>query len=369
MRIDTSMEFNYDRTARLIREVVSSIDLDLSGLTVYTEAATGGYGATAAIAVAGDADSVYAITKDSSYGSASEATSHTERLAGLVGENRRIEFTTERRRTHLHDADIVTNTGFVRPINARIVGWLSSDTAVPLMYEPWEFRDSDMDIEALWAAGVPVLGTDESDPRVSTQRYLRALSARLVLECGTEIYNGQFVVLGDGLMAQSAAEGLGALGGSVERLSPTRADAGDALVTLGEDVLDDLDALVVVDHETDRLLVGDSGMVDPRKLADKTCGVTVVHICGPIATNDLDESGIRYIPERPAPAGTMSYTTGYLGPRPVVDLHAAGLSVGADLVREQRTGADFREATERVAASPLAKDFDPEFKRQHGYFD
>ena len=364
------MEFNYPRTARLIEEAVASLDLDLAGLSVYTEAATGGFAATAATAIAAGADTVYALATDSSYGTATEAQDHTERLTNRVGDGGRLVFRNRKRRTDVVVADIVTNTGFVRPIDEQMVDWLSGESAIPLMYEPWEFRAADMDIDALWAKGIPVLGTDESDDRVATQRYLRALAVKVALECDLEVQRGSFLVIGDGRMAAYAARGLDALGGSVTRIAPEELEDGDDVVGwLSDDVLERLDAVFVVDHETDRTLIGTGGLIEPATLARRAPGVVVAHICGPIAADELDAAEIRYVPSTPAPAGTMSYTTGYLGPRPIVELHAAGLRVGADLVRERRAGADWRTATKTVSETPLALDFDDPFKQEHGFYD
>lgn len=362
-------EFNYSRTARLITEAIDAFDLDLTEMSIYTEAATGGFAATAAIAVAAGAETVYALAESSPYGSAAEARAHTKQLAKHVSDEQNLVFPEQKRQRDFAAADIVTNTGFVRPIDDHVVEWLDSNVSVPLMYEPWEFRTDDMDIDELWDSGIPVLGTDESDSRVATQRYLQSLAAKISFECNLEIYQGTFIIVGDGRMARHAA-GLEALGATVVRISPNEIEQGSSVLdSIDPELIERLDALVVVDHDTNRLLVGEGGVVDTRELSRLTRGATVIHICGSISTSDLDAAGIQYVPEDPAPSKTMSYNTGYLGPRPVVDLHAAGLRVGADLVQEQRAGADFQAAMERIAETPLGMDFDEEFKHAHGFYE
>lgn len=364
------MDFNYPRTARLINESISELGLDLSGLSVYTEAATGGFAVTAATAIAAGADTVYALARDSPYGTAVEARSHTERLTSYVGDEDRLALPDQKHQKHVETADIITNTGFVRPIDDEMIDWIPTDSSVTLMYEPWEFRSDDIDIDQLWAKGIPVLGIDESDDRVATQRYLRSLAIKVAFECDLEIHRGTFVIVGNGRMAKHAADGLEALDASVTRIIPSDFEEGeDALVRLSDDVLEQLDAVLVVDHKTNRLLVGAGGLIDPSTLAERAQGGIVCHICGPVKAEDLEAAGIRYIPENPATAGKMSYTTGYLGPRPIVELHTAGLRVGADLTRECRNGTDWRTATETIAETPLALDFEESFKRNHGFYD
>lgn len=366
------MGFNYERVARLIARAVESFELELDNLTVYTEAATGGFAATAATAVAAGAESVYALAQDSTYGSATEARNHTSQLTETVGNTDCLICPDEKRQHHLRDADIITNTGFVRPINQRVIEWLGPSTAVPLMYEPWEFRETDMDIESLWASDIPVLGTDERDNRLQTQQYLRSLAPSIAFEQDLEVFRGEFIVLGQGRMARHAVAGLEALGGSVTQVHPAMGRNHDSITecdTVTEETLNQLDAVFVIDHSTDDILVGESAIVDPSELKKRTEGAIVAHICGPVEKNDMDAVGVVYAPENPAPAGTMSYTVGYLGPRPIVDLHTAGLRIGADLVREQRAGANFETATDRVSSLPFAADFEGRFKQTHGFYD
>ena len=47
----------------------------------------------------------------------------------------------------------------------------------------------------------------------------------------------------------------------------------------------------------------------------------------------------------------MSVTAGFLGPKPVIDLHTAGLRVGAALSRARRSGLDAAAAEASVLAS------------------
>lgn len=362
--------FNYARTVRLISNAIEAFDLNLEGLTIYTEAATGGFAATAALAIGAGAETVYAFTEDSTHGSAVEARKHTARLSDRVGDTSRLIFPDEKRAEEFGAADVVTNTGFLRPIDSRIADWLQPGTAVPLMYEPWEFRPTDMDIEALWSSDVAVLGTNERDERVATQKYLRALAVKLAFECDIEVFNGSFIVVGDGQMASHAADGLESLGSSVTRVSPT-GDTSDsnlvAIKNLTDAIFERLDALFVVDHRTQELIIGEEGLLNPSHFSRRSEGAVIVHICGPISPQELAVNGIRYIPEQPAPVGEMSFTTGYLGPRPIVDLHAAGLRIGAELHREWLAGADLRTTTERVSATKLASDFDDGFKRDHNF--
>ena len=67
-------------------------------------------------------------------------------------------------------ADIITNSGHVRPIDAEMIGWMKPTAVIPLMYEAWEFRDADLDLAACQRRGIVVAGTNERHPAISTCR-------------------------------------------------------------------------------------------------------------------------------------------------------------------------------------------------------
>jgi prolipoprotein diacylglyceryltransferase len=62
------------RARRLIQKAIQSMELDLSGLVVLTEAATRNYVYTTIIAAMAGARIVYGLTQNSNYGSVQEVT-------------------------------------------------------------------------------------------------------------------------------------------------------------------------------------------------------------------------------------------------------------------------------------------------------
>jgi len=362
------------RIARLIERAVADFSLDFSGLTVYTEAATGAYATTAPIAAAAGADEVVAISADSPYGTAADAREQTVNIAEEIGCNGRIRFVSEKRKSDFRQVDVVTNTGFVRPIDDTVVSWLKPTATVPLMFEPWEFRDADIDIRACWRKGVPVLGTDESDDRVMTQHYLGSLAAKLLFEADIEVLNTRVAVVGSGQMAVYTVDYLRTYGADVVHVSPVEntpelEESRDRRrLNHPSAELSTLDAVVVVEHHDDYDILGDWDDISAAELAAVNPSIRVVHVCGALDTEAVAAADLSCLPSDPAPFGSMSYTTGYLGPRPVIDLHAAGLRVGELLARRRRAGDSVEEATDVVAAHSVAADFSEEFKRDYGFF-
>ncbi len=134
------------RELRLAREAVRRFALDLTPYTVFTECATGHFAWTAALALLAGAPRVLALARGTRFGSAAAAAEATRAAAEAVGGADRLHVVHDHAR--IGEADIVTNTGAVRPLDAAVVARMRPGAVVPLMWETWEFRPSDLDLPA-----------------------------------------------------------------------------------------------------------------------------------------------------------------------------------------------------------------------------
>lgn len=328
------------RVARLVDEAVSRFGLDLTGVAVLTETASGPFVVTPLLAARAGA-SVIAVTRDSRFGSADRVRAYTEDWAARLGVAEAIEVHVGSGCERAAEAELVTNLGFVRPIDAPFVRKLRPGAAVSLMCEPWEARSEDVDVGACRAGGVPVLGTDERDPRLQTFRFVGMLALKLLLELEVEVLLSRLVVISSEPFAGPIVDVLGAAGAEVRLVDVTQGtDPGAPDVA---DACARADAVVVAEHRVRRTLVGgETGIpLDLLEAGD----VALVHIAGVV---EDPEERLRKHPAGPVAPGWMSVTTDALGPRPVVDLHAAGLRVGQALVEGMRNLGD-AAAAERAA--------------------
>ena len=220
-----------------MREAVAFHHLDLSGLTVFTEIGTGSFVTTPFIAAMGDAEHVYAITRDSVYGTASSVASLAEGLAQLCEMDGRIEVVTTKTPEKLGQADIVTNLGFVRPIDAGTVDMMKPGAVVPMMCEGWEFRDGDLDLDACARRGIVVVETNEDYPGLAVFDFCGPLCLKLLLEAEIEVYKSQIAVVSSdkfGLVIEECLRRNGAQVRRFTRMSDTGMEdflaAADALV-------------------------------------------------------------------------------------------------------------------------------------------
>ena len=77
------------------------------------------------LAALGGAKSVAAVTRSTRYGTVEEVTEQTLALADLLGVTERITIHSDAVDAGLVEAaDVVTNSGHIRPIDARVVSWM-----------------------------------------------------------------------------------------------------------------------------------------------------------------------------------------------------------------------------------------------------
>lgn len=332
---------NQLRLTRLMQHVIDGCRLDLRGLRVLTEAASGPYIVTPLLAAMAGAQ-VTAITRSTAYGSAETITAETLALAALAGVADQIAVTTERSPDLFAWADIVTNSGHVRPIDAAAVQAMRPGAALPLMYEAWEYREADLDLAACLAHGVQVAGTNERHTMIDVFGYLGDLAVRLLHDAGVSVYRSRVLLLSDNELGPPMLRGLRQLGADVHMagalsrasLDPTP-DA--VLVVLRPQSWPALDAAAI------------------RMLAEAAPGAVLAQCWGDI---DRDAARAACLPVWPMAAprpGHMAILPSATGPEPIVRLQAGGLKVGEILAR----------GIERASASDL--DYLQLLSREVGY--
>jgi hypothetical protein len=333
------------RLARLIREAVHRLTLDLSGLHVYTEAASGPFAITAPLAALAGAEHVVALARPWAERSAPEVGRETVTLAEALGVAGHVTVVTARDPADLARADIVTNLGFVRPIDRAAVAMLKPTAVVPYMREAWEVRADDVDLAACRERGIAVFATDEHHPDVRVFDACGVLAVKLLLEAGIDVGGGLILVASPDPFGPAIADTLGKLGARVG-LVPSVAQCVSRLP--------EADALVVADFTARAPLVADGTDLEPRSIARLAPDIAVVAFAGGVDGAALAAAGIRCMPADGCRPGRMGRTLADLGPRPVVDLHAAGLKVGAAAARARRAGLTGAALVEEVCRTSPA---------------
>ena len=347
---------NIKRIEKLIPDAIDTYDLDLSGLTVFTEAASGNYVVTPLIAALAGSDRVFAITRDSRYGKAVDVRTFTLKLAQRWGVGDRIEIVSDKTPSILSQVDIVTNLGFVRPIDKKVIAHLEPTAVLPLMWETWEFREADLDFAECRRKGIMVLGTNEREVGLDLFTYVGYLAVKLAFELEIEIYGSKVVVVGSGPFGESCVKVFDKLEADIKYIDLST-DA--SLETKSaKSMLRDADLVVLVEHRSPVCLIGSGGQITVDELLALSPHVSIVHIAGNINRKEIDSAVIPCAPQKSAAPGYMSVGTDYLGPKPVIALHTAGLKVGEAMARTRLTGLNPIEAEKKVLrALPFAMGF------------
>jgi hypothetical protein len=299
---------------RLAGEAAQRCRLDLSGRTVLTEAASGAYAVTAVLAALAGAR-VYALAEATRYATTAQLRATLAELAELAGVASRIEIVPGKSPNVVGGVDIVTNSGQVRPIDAAMVALLKPSCVIPLMYESWEFRDSDVDLAACRDRGIQVAGTSETHPAVDVFSFLGPMAVKQLHDAGIAVYGSRIAVLCDNPFEPFIVSYLRAAG--------ARAAAASQLTA--EFLSSRWDAVVLAlrPGAGDVVTAADAGL-----LAEHAPGTALIQFWGDADRQALAAAGVPVWPLDPPGRGHMGVLPSALGPEPVVRLQAGGLKVG-----------------------------------------
>lgn len=324
--------FDRGNLARLITTVVDRLGLDLRGRRVLTEAATGAYVVTPVIAAAAGAE-VTAFTRATRHGTVAEVRQQTRLLAEELGVERRLEVVDQLTREAVAAADIVTNSGHLRPLDARLLGQLKPGAVVPLMYESWEFRSADLDLEFCRQQGIAVAGTNEQHPNLRVFDYLGMLAVYGLLQCHIPVmFSRLLLISGNAFTPHIHRTLLGC--------------QADLKVFDGSSPADTYDAVIVADTPQDQPIVGHAGAA---KYSRPQIGRfrALVQVWGDVDRTALPD--IACWPPEPPAKGHMGVQLSDLAPEPVVRLQAGGLKVGQVLTRRSTAPDDLAYCQALVA--------------------
>lgn len=323
------------RLVRLMKAAIESLGMKLDGCTVFTEAATGAYAVTPVLAALAGAH-VLALAHATHYASADEIKEATAGLARIAGVEDSVELVHDKSPALLSRADIVTNSGQVRPIDKTMVASLKPSCVVPLMYEAWEYRPADVDLKACRSRGIVVAGTNERHPATDVFSFLGMMAVRQLHDAGIAVYGSNIVLLCDNDFASHIKGGLEGCGA---RVSTARQLTQEMLAGQCDAIL------VALKPRNGPVLT----VADAKLLGRYAPGTTVVQYWGDVDRKALADALVPVWPPREPVAGHMAVLPSAVGPEPIVRLQAGGLKVGEILAR----GLDLAAPNEASLVQPL----------------
>jgi hypothetical protein len=290
---------------------IAALELDLRGLHVVTEAATGDYACTAVVAALAGAR-VTAFARDTRrHGTARDAATQTLGLARLAGVREQITVVDVITPAHLADCDILTNSGHLRPITGEMIAALPQRAVIGLMFEGWEFRGDDLDLAAARARGIRIAAVNERHRDVGVFPFLGPLCLRLLQDAGFHAPGSNVAIVCDNPFAPFLRDGLAMAASEVE-LAPSIA----ALRPNG------WDAVVISLNPAVNPPLGAAGFAALKAAAPRAI---VAQFWGDLDRDAARAEGFRVVPTAPPTPGHMGILLNALGHEPIVRLQTGGL--------------------------------------------
>lgn len=314
------------RARRIIIETAKALDLDLKGRTVLTEVGTHNYLFSPIVPALCGAEKVYALAKDNAYGKAYEVIQECRQICDKL-DLRNVHFLEQTIPTEiLPEIDILTNSGNLRPINKSLLQYCKKDLVIPLMYEAWEFRNSDIDIDYCKDHGFKVAGTWEDHPVLQVFRYSGLLAMKMAFNAGFEIEGNHIFVWSNDNFGKVISEKFIEEGGKVTLSNDP---------TLFYQMLPDLDFVFLADYFMEGSYLSNGGILDASRVVELNPDIVFVHLFGNVDYKYCLEQTIEVFPKYDGKRHVMSYTLGYIGLIPILRLQVGGYRVAFELLENK----------------------------------
>lgn len=337
-------------TKKTLLDTIEKFQLDLTNLVVLTEAASGDYTYTPMLAALANAKKVYAFTKDSKYGSSQEIAKHIHSLSTFLGCARLIEIVQGEISIVISECDIITNSGMLRPLDGNFINKMKPTAVIPLMWETWEWRQQELDLDSCIKHNILVLGTNERHPLLKLDRATGFLAYKMLFDCGIEAYNSRLLLLSSCPTGDFIAKVFLENDVSYDRLALCKEDLHRPWPFITKEIckerLAHYDAVIIAEHHLRKMLIGRDGFLTPDEIKTYNPYLQLIHICGTIDAALIQEVDLSLYPSHIAPWGYMSMMVSELGRKCVIDLNAAGLKVGEAMARARIQGMTMDQSIE-----------------------
>ena len=317
-----------------LQHTIQDLNIQLQNECVLTESASGAYACTPVLAALGGAE-VHAFARDSKYGSARECIKEVQTLAELCGVSDRIHFHTEKNEMPWERATVITNSGALRPLDSAVLERVSASCRIPLMFEAWEFRAQDLDLDFCKLKGIRVAGTNERHPQVDVFGYLGDMVVRLIQDAKQTPYRNKFIVVSNNdftpylckpLVSMSAAVGVYCpleYKSEIENLGATY--LGDWNSTEIPNDWKSTSAVIYTGSPFSENLWGNFPLLNFHVWKSLNSPL-LLRFAGDVSEADFVQHEINFHPEQ-VPAGHMGILPSAIGWDPIIRLQAGSLKV------------------------------------------
>ena len=322
-----------------LKYIIQDLNIQLKDECVLTEAASGAYACTPVLAALAGAE-VHAFARDSKYGTASECMEQVIALAEKCGVSNRIHFHLEKNEMPWERATVITNSGSLRPLDRSVLQLVSSSCRIPLMFEAWEFRAQDLDLDFCKSKGIQVAGTNERHTQVDVFGYLGDMVVRQIQDAKQTPYRNKFIVVSNNDFTPYLCTPLVKMSNGVGVYCPLEYES--EIENLGATYLGDWNATEIPNAWRSASAVIYTGSPFTENLWGKfpllnleiwksLNSPLILRFAGDLNEADLVQHEINFHPEN-VPAGHMGILPSAIGWDPIIRLQAGSLKV-AELMK------------------------------------
>jgi hypothetical protein len=328
---------------KLVRQV-RALELDLKGKTVLTEAASGAYVVTPVLAAIAGAK-VFAFSRTTKYGKVDEVFSNTRALAESFKEfSLDIHLIDQLNPEVINQADIITNSGHLRPLSESILMHAKNEVVIPLMYEAWEWREADMDIAYIRRRGLKVGATNERHPNVDVFNYLGDMALKQIFDAGICPYKNKFILLCNNDFGPFIAKVLAGICDGLavidldehrERYNENQIDwiGGFPEIRIPENYRN-AEAVIFTAYPFDKDWIGEKTPVSVQQIRTQLSDPFILRYAGDLNEEFLQNKGLRFFPQH-VHSGHMGILPSAIGYDPIIRLQSGGLKAAEALLSGQ----------------------------------
>ena len=325
-----------------IQRAAEQLALNLKGKVVLTEAATGAYAVTPILAALAGAE-VYAYTKTTRYGTVEQVSELTHSLANQFGLGHKITVIDKLTPEIIGQADIITNSGHLRPLDKQLLQYAKKGAVIPLMYEAWERRDADLDLYYCREQNILLGATNERHPDVDVFNYLGDMALKMIFDAGECPYNNKFLLICNNDFGPYIAKVLSKVVshlGVCDEASRQKDYEGMNIDWIGnfpdfaipEDYRDA--TVIFTAHPFEKSWIGDEGEpIGTSKITSQLNAPLILRYAGDI-NEDSCKGKFKFHPEHVS-SGHMGILPSAIGYDPIIRLQAGGLKAGELLLKKE----------------------------------
>ena len=310
------------RVIKLTERVKEKLDFSLEGLTILTEVGSNLYIYTPIIPLLCGASYVYAFVKDTPYGKAEDIKKKCIEYATSLGLQNKLEIGINNLdESWISKADIITNSGMLRPFDKSKLNLFKEGAVLPLMFEAWEIREQDLDVEECKRKGIRIAGTWENHPDLKVFDFVEMLSLKMAFEAGFEVQGNNVFVWSNDHFGNKIYNSLIKNGANNCYLSID--------VEALKNVAKNIDFLFIADYDESRNYFE---LIEIEKLVKINPQISIIHLYGNVNIEEFEKLGVRVYPKKNGKSELMTFTLAHVGMTPLINLQVGGYKVAHCLI-------------------------------------